>query len=122
MTTRISRASGSFDRAIGDALRRRRIALGLTQQQFADVIGVSYQQAHKYEKGTNRVAAGRLAVICDALGIDPNELLRDAVGEKAPIPSPRGQLELARMFGQLSYDMQVIVLQIVRLMLREETP
>ena len=41
-------------------MRERRIMLGLTQQQMAELIGVTYQQAHKYEKGINRIAAGRL--------------------------------------------------------------
>ena len=44
--------------------------LGLTQQQMAELIGVTYQQAHKYEKGINRVAAGRLYHIAQALGVD----------------------------------------------------
>ena len=43
--------------------------LGLTQQQMAELIGVTYQQAHKYEKGTNRVAAGRLHAIAQVLGV-----------------------------------------------------
>ena len=42
-------------------MRERRIMLGLTQQQMAELIGVTYQQAHKYEKGINRIAAGRLS-------------------------------------------------------------
>jgi transcriptional regulator with XRE-family HTH domain len=41
--------------------------LGLTQQQLAEVIGVTYQQAHKYERGINRVSAGRLFEIARAL-------------------------------------------------------
>jgi len=41
--------------------------LGLTQQQLAEMIGVSYQQAHKYERGINRVSAGRLFEIARAL-------------------------------------------------------
>ena len=44
--------------------------LGLTQQQMAELIGVTYQQAHKYEKGINRVAAGRLCGIAGALGVE----------------------------------------------------
>ena len=45
-----------LDRHIGERMRQRRIMLGLTQQQMADLIGVTYQQAHKYEKGINRIA------------------------------------------------------------------
>jgi DNA-binding XRE family transcriptional regulator len=48
------------DRHVGARVRERRIMLGLTQQQLADLIGVTYQQAHKYERGINRVSAGRL--------------------------------------------------------------
>jgi hypothetical protein len=42
------------------ACAERRIMLGLTQQQLAELIWVAYQQAHKYERDTNRMAAGRL--------------------------------------------------------------
>ena len=56
------------DRHVGARMRQRRTMLGLTQQQMAELIGVTYQQAHKYEKGINRVAAGRLYSIAQALG------------------------------------------------------
>src|SRR4051812_1652105 len=48
------------DRHVGAMLRARRIALGLTQQQLAERVGITYQQAHKYETGINRISAGRL--------------------------------------------------------------
>jgi transcriptional regulator with XRE-family HTH domain len=59
------------DRYVGARIRERRILLGLTQQQLAELIGVTYQQAHKYEKGINRVAAGRLYEVARVLGVDP---------------------------------------------------
>jgi transcriptional regulator with XRE-family HTH domain len=52
--------SQSVDHHLGARMRDRRILLGLTQHQVADLIGVTYQQEYKYEKGINRVAAGRL--------------------------------------------------------------
>ncbi|HET6467096.1 MAG TPA: helix-turn-helix transcriptional regulator [Geminicoccaceae bacterium] len=58
------------DRFVGGRMRERRVMLGLTQQQMADLIGVTYQQAHKYEKGINRIAAGRLYTIAQALGVE----------------------------------------------------
>ena len=58
------------DRYVSLRIRQRRIMLGLTQQQMAELIGVTYQQAHKYEKGINRVAAGRLYRIAQALGVE----------------------------------------------------
>jgi len=51
-----------IDRHVGARMRERRIMLGLTQQQMAELIGVTYQQAHKYEKGINRIASGRRPV------------------------------------------------------------
>src|ERR687898_1682057 len=45
------------DRHVGARMRERRIMLGLTQHQVAELIGVTYQQAHKYEKGINRIAS-----------------------------------------------------------------
>src|SRR5712672_4585083 len=54
------RSTAAIDDHVGGRIRERRIMLGLTQQQLADMIGVTYQQAHKYERGINRVSAGRL--------------------------------------------------------------
>ena len=62
--------SQDVDRHVGARMRDRRVLLGLTQQQMADLIGVTYQQAHKYEKGINRVSAGRLYSIAQALGVE----------------------------------------------------
>jgi DNA-binding XRE family transcriptional regulator len=65
----------SFDKRLGAAIRHRRILLGLTQIDLAEVIGVTYQQAYKYEKGINRVSAGRLVDIAAALQMPVAELL-----------------------------------------------
>ena len=58
-----------IDRHVGGRVRERRIMLGLTQQQLADLIGVTYQQAHKYERAINRISAGRLFEIAQVLGV-----------------------------------------------------
>src|SRR6478609_8282934 len=58
------------DHYVSLRIRQRRIMLGLTQQQMAELIGVTYQQAHKYETGINRISAGRLFQIAQALGVD----------------------------------------------------
>jgi transcriptional regulator with XRE-family HTH domain len=74
--------------------------LGLIQQQMADLIGVTYQQAHKYEKGINRVAAGRLYSIARALGVEVGYFYErlQIGGGLVPSPSQRMLLELARNF------------------------
>ena len=85
-------------------MRERRIMLGLTQQQMAELIGVTYQQAHKYEKGINRIAAGRLSRIAKALGVEIGFFFENAeVGQASVEPSPQQRLllELARSFVAL---------------------
>ena len=60
-----------IDHYVGARVRERRIMLGFTQQQLADLIGVTYQQAHKYERGINRISAGRLFDIAQVLSVRP---------------------------------------------------
>jgi transcriptional regulator with XRE-family HTH domain len=48
------------DRHVGQVVRARRRALGLSQSAVADRLGVSFQQLQKYERGTNRVSASTL--------------------------------------------------------------
>ena len=89
------------DRHVGARLRERRIMLGLTQQQLAELIEVTYQQAHKYEKGINRIAAGRLSSIAQALGVPVGYFfdgLTTTPGAVKVSPQQRLMLELARNF------------------------
>jgi transcriptional regulator with XRE-family HTH domain len=89
-----------IDRHVGARMRERRIMLGLTQQQMAELIGVTYQQAHKYEKGINRIASGRLYNIAQALGVDVSYFFEGLNSDKAfrATPQQRMMLELARNF------------------------
>ena len=72
------RSTGAIDDFVGGRIRERRIMLGLTQQQLAEMIGVTYQQAHKYERGINRVSAGRLYQIARALSVPVASISRSA--------------------------------------------
>jgi transcriptional regulator with XRE-family HTH domain len=65
---------------------------------------VTYQQAHKYEKGINRVAAGRLYNIAQALGVDVSYFFEGLGRDKASsvTPQQRMLLELARNFISIS--------------------
>jgi transcriptional regulator with XRE-family HTH domain len=92
-----------IDRHVGARVRERRIMLGLTQQQLADLIGVTYQQAHKYERGINRVSAGRLYEIAQVLSVPVGYFFDGLDGQVARSVSPRERmcLELARNFAQI---------------------
>jgi transcriptional regulator with XRE-family HTH domain len=97
------RSTATVDDHVGGRIRDRRIMLGLTQQQLAEMIGVSYQQAHKYERGTNRVSAGRLFEIARALSA-PISYFYEGMGEEGPQQitlHQRMQLEIARNFAEI---------------------
>src|SRR6187399_320194 len=78
-----------IDRYVGARIRERRIMLGLTQQQLADLIGVTYQQAHKYERGINRVSAGRLYEMAQVLSVPVNYFFDGLEQESERAASPR---------------------------------
>lgn len=92
------------DRHVAARLRRRRLMLGLTQQEMAELIGVTFQQAHKYETGMNRISAGRLYQLAEALGVGVSyffEGLDDAQAEALRYQE-RLMLDLGRNFIRLS--------------------
>lgn len=68
---KISLTANDVDRLVGDRIRRRRILMGLTQDQLGEALGISYQQIQKYETGANRVSAGRLYLIAECLDVTP---------------------------------------------------
>ena len=92
-----------IDRHIGGRLRQRRVMNGLTQQGLADLIGVTYQQDHKYENGVNRIAAGRLYTIAQVLGVDVGYFFEglQSAGPGEPSPQQRVFLDLARNFRSI---------------------
>src|SRR3954451_5004597 len=88
---------------IGKRARERRLALGLTQQQLAEMVGITYQQLHKYETGANRLPAGRLFQLAEALGVEVGHFFgEDGEGEvAAPTEHRRALLELVRDFARI---------------------
>lgn len=59
----------AIDLRVARRIREQRLRIGMTQQKLAQIIGVAFQQAHKYEHGLSRVSAGRLFHIAAALGV-----------------------------------------------------
>ncbi|MGE3743242.1 MAG: helix-turn-helix domain-containing protein, partial [Geminicoccaceae bacterium] len=60
------------DIRVGRLLRERRLALGMTQERLGGLLGVTYQQVQKYERGTSRIGSSRLKELCGILGVQPN--------------------------------------------------
>jgi transcriptional regulator with XRE-family HTH domain len=63
------RRAGAEDIEIGRKIRALRLQRGLSQSALAEGIGLTFQQVQKYEKGTNRVSAGRLQRIAELLQV-----------------------------------------------------
>lgn len=63
------RSANVIDRRLGQRLRARRLEIGLSQERLAEILGLTFQQVQKYEKGVNRIAASRLFEIANALDV-----------------------------------------------------
>ena len=59
-----------IDEHVGNRVRLRRLFLGMSQDDLGTPLGVTFQQIQKYEKGTNRIGAGRLFDISKVLKVD----------------------------------------------------
>lgn len=66
------RRASEIDLQVASRLRARRQELGVTQQMLAAAVGLSYQQVQKYETAVNRIGAGRLFCLAQALGVRPS--------------------------------------------------
>jgi len=104
----------SIDVEIVQRIRLHRLQTGLSQTELARQLGVSFQQVQKYEKGLNRVGAGRLTKIANVLGVPVSTLfgahdadttshneLRSGASPLKLLGMP-GALGLLRAYGQLN--------------------
>jgi len=101
----MARRTDPYDVEVGRRIRARRMARQMSQMDLAGRIGVTFQQVQKYEKGTNRVAAGRLKRIAKILDVpilyffdETDELLAEAV---APVASSARALRLMRAYSRI---------------------
>ena len=65
----MSKRVGPIDELVGRNIRIFRKAKGLSQARLGSLIGVTFQQIQKYEKGANRIGPSRLAKIAKALEV-----------------------------------------------------
>jgi transcriptional regulator with XRE-family HTH domain len=63
------KAANPVDKHVGSRVRMRRKMLGMSQTKLGDALGITFQQVQKYEKGANRIGAGRLQHISHILQI-----------------------------------------------------
>jgi transcriptional regulator with XRE-family HTH domain len=78
-----------IDAQVGNRVRIRRMLIGMSQEKLGDLLGLTFQQVQKYEKGVNRIGAGRLYEISRILGV-PIDFFYEGV---ASVPEPAGFAE-----------------------------
>jgi transcriptional regulator with XRE-family HTH domain len=99
-----------IDIQVGNRVRIRRMLIGMSQERLGDLLGLTFQQVQKYEKGVNRIGAGRLFEVARILNVPVdffyeglNAITEGGLGDGAPpvmefISSGEGlQLSLAFM-------------------------
>ncbi|MEA2880644.1 MAG: hypothetical protein QOF14_5840 [Hyphomicrobiales bacterium] len=83
------RRADANDAIVGHHIRAHRLAKHMSQSALADRIGVTFQQVQKYEKGLNRVGAGRLVRVAAAIDVPVMTLLAGlSATEQKPEPTP----------------------------------
>src|SRR6202008_2707432 len=58
-----------IDAQVGNRVRLRRMLIGMSQERLGELLGLTFQQVQKYEKGVNRIGAGRLFEVARILGV-----------------------------------------------------
>lgn len=65
----------------------RRMLVGMSQEKLGELLGLTFQQVQKYEKGTNRIGASRLFELARILGVPVQFFYDEAPGnEGSPMP------------------------------------
>lgn len=87
--TRTARADlRRIDNTVSKHLVMYRAARRISQTELGALTGVTFQQIQKYEKGSNSMPSGRMRMICNALGVTPNDLFgitTDADGNRTDV-------------------------------------
>ena len=82
-TSMISKVSNIVDVYVGARLRMRRTMLGMSQSKLGELLGVTFQQIQKYEKGSNRISASRLQHTARVLEVSPGYFFEGAPADSA---------------------------------------
>jgi len=103
-----SKSPDAIDLLVGCNVRIQRLTKGLSQTDLAAELGITFQQVQKYERGVNRIGAGRLVRIASALQISILALFEGIDGvQQLDGPSPQAlladpqHLSLVQAFSQV---------------------
>lgn len=87
------RTANAVDAWLGQRMRARRVEIAMTQERLAELLGITFQQVQKYERGVNRVAASRLYDICKILDVSLSELMEGYGTERLVLGASDGRVD-----------------------------
>jgi transcriptional regulator with XRE-family HTH domain len=109
-----TKAPDARDMDVGRRIRAQRLVCRMSQTELANNLGVTFQQVQKYEKGVNRVGAGRLTKIAKVLGVPVSSFFgahdggalersdRGTASSPLKLLTVPGALRLLRAYSQLN--------------------
>lgn len=116
------RKASDIDKHVGRQLRALRMERKLSQEMVGDFLGVTFQQVQKYERGDNRIGAGRLFRLAQLFGVsvkafyegleNPDKQSNDQLVTSKLVLHPRG---MKMALGFLSIDNADLEIRIVEL-------
>lgn len=105
-----TKAPDARDVDVGRRIRAQRLVCRMSQTELANNLGVTFQQVQKYEKGVNRVGAGRLARIAEVLNVPVSFFFNgdhtpsegdDSVSTGLSFLETAGAVRLVRAYAQI---------------------
>ena len=128
----VDHVSNPLDIALGARIRVRRKSLGLSQDDLAVQVSLTFQQIQKYERGANRVSFSRLVEIArtlkcrvqDLIGdLDVEGEVSDQVAAEAVQLKETGALELIRAYSAIrTAGRRRIVVSLAQTLSKEDEP
>jgi transcriptional regulator with XRE-family HTH domain len=85
----VTKKANPIDAQVGNRVRIRRMLIGMSQEKLGDLLDLTFQQVQKYEKGINRIGAGRLFEIARILDV-PIDFFYDGIDASAEGPGEAG--------------------------------
>ena len=116
----------SIDAHVGSRVRLRRMLIGMSQEKLGELLGLTFQQVQKYEKGSNRISASKLWQVAQFFRVGPGYFFEGLADTRAGLaegegnayahdyPSTRHTIEIGRLAPRLSTARQRLVAEMVR--------
>lgn len=115
-----SETRAHVDVHVGKQLSRARVAQGLNQSEVARMLGLTFQQIQKYEKGTNRMSASVLWTLVEGMNLSV-EYFFEGLGSKDGLTAEhkfatmgRPGIQMAELFAKLPKHRQQLLIELAR--------